>query len=133
MLLVRNRFDVVTARSGSERVLLAEDAGVLAFAGPADAPEWLGPEAVAPLLDALPSANIAAEQASRFVEAVVANSGTLAEHLATEAEDRADELLASHRRVRTQSQVRGVRYRVSAHVPPDVLGVYVLLPAAGGA
>jgi len=133
LLLVRNRFDVVTARSGSERVLLAEDAGVLAFAGPPDDPEWLGPEAVAPLLDAVPSANIASEQASRFIEAVVANSGTLSERLATEAGQRADELLATHRRVRTQSGMRGVRYRVSAHVPPDVLGVYVLLPAAAGA
>jgi len=132
MLLVRNRFDIVTTRSDSDRVLLAEDAGVLAFAGSADDPEWLGSASVTPLLDAVPSANIAAEQASRFIEAVVANSGTLAEHLATEAGHRANELLATHRRVRTQSQVRGVRYRVSAHVPPDVLGVYVLLPDTGG-
>jgi hypothetical protein len=129
LLLVRSRFDVVTARSDVERVLLAEDASVLAFAGPPDNPEWLGPDEVAPLLDAVPNANIAAEQATTFVGAVVANAATLAERLATEAGERADELLATHRRVRSQSGVRGVRYRVSAHLPPDVLGVYVLLPA----
>jgi len=133
LLLVRNRFDVVTTRSGSERVLLAEDAGVIAFAGPPDDPEWLGPEAVARLLDAVPSANVAAEQATGFIDRVVANAATLSKQLAIEAGRRADELLASHRRVRSQSGVRGVRYRVSAHLPPDVLGVYVLLPAGGSA
>ena len=131
LLLVRNRFDVVTTRSGGERVLLAEDAGVIAFAGPPDDPEWLGPEAVARLLDAVPSANVAAEQATGFIARVVANAATLSKQLAIEAGRRADELLASHRRVRSQSGVRGVRYRVSAHLPPDVLGVYVLLPAGG--
>jgi hypothetical protein len=131
LLLVRNRFDVVTVQSGVERVLLAEDAAVLAFAGPPDDPEWLGPEAVAPLLDAVPSANVAAEQASTFIDKVVANAATLLERLAIEADQRADDLLATHRRVRSQSGVRGVRYRVSAHLPPDVLGIYILLPVAG--
>ena len=40
---------------------------------------------------------------------------------------RAEALLADHRRVREASDARG-RYGVKALVPPDVIGLYVLLP-----
>ena len=47
------------------------------------------------------------------------------------AEARGKELLAAHRRVRTAARIQGVRYDVRPHLPPDVLGLYVLLPVAG--
>jgi hypothetical protein len=40
-----------------------------------------------------------------------------------------DELLDAHRRVRTAAATKGVRYRVEPQLPPDVLGIYVYLPA----
>jgi hypothetical protein len=128
LLLVRYRFDIVTSRGSDERVLLAEDTGVLAFAGAPDAPEWLGPEAVAPLLAATPDGNVGADQATRFLTSVLDAAPTLTAALDAEAQRRADELLATHRRVRTEAGARGVRYRVRAHLPVDVLGAYVLLP-----
>jgi hypothetical protein len=132
LLLIRYRFDVVTIRGEDEQILLAEDSAIVAFAGPPDAPEWLGPEAAGLLLDVKPSGNIPAEQAARFVSAVVDAAPGLGERLNAEASRRSDELLAAHRRVRSEARVKGIRYRVTAHLPPDVLGVYVLLPPAPG-
>ena len=130
LLLVRYRFDIVTIRGELEQVLLAEDTAVSAFAGPADAPDWLDAAAIGPLLDAVPSGNIATEQASRFLQAVREASVDITKHLSADAHKRAEQLLATHRRVRSESGRRGVRYRVGAHTPPDILGVYVLLPPA---
>lgn len=42
----------------------------------------------------------------------------------------AETLLNAHRRVRTASRIKGIRYRVEPHLPPDVLGIYVYLPVA---
>ncbi|MGH9119069.1 MAG: helicase-related protein [Acidimicrobiales bacterium] len=129
-LLVRYRFDVVTVRGDDEQVLLAEDSGILAFEGAPEDPTWLGPDAARLLLDITPAGNIAAEQASRFLAAVVDQAHELADQIDTEAARRAEELLAAHRRVRSDAGVRGIRYRVTPHLPADVLGVYILLPPA---
>ena len=129
LLLVRYRFDVVTIRADDEQTLLAEDSAILAFAGAPDEPEWLGPEAARHLLQVAPTGNVPTEQAARFIGAVIDAAPGLAERLDAEATRRADELLEAHRRVRSEARVRGVRYRVTPHLPPDVLGVYVLLPA----
>ena len=43
--------------------------------------------------------------------------------------ERAAELLDAHVRVRAASQAKGVSYEVNADLPPDVLGIYVYLPA----
>lgn len=128
VLVVRYRFDITAIVSSDERTLLAEDAATIAFTGSPDQPDWLDPDQVQALLSALPSGNVPAEQASAAVEAVVAAAPALTDALSVQAERRANELLATHRRVRAESGRRGVRYRVSAHTPPDVLGVYVLLP-----
>jgi superfamily II DNA or RNA helicase len=133
LLLVRYRFDIVTIRGEDEKPLLAEDAALVGFAGPPERPEWLSPEAVTGLMDALPAGNVAAEQASSFLAGVLGSAEQLERELSVQARTRAAELLASHRRVRSESGRRGVRYRVEAHTPPDVLGVYVLLPASQGA
>ena len=43
-------------------------------------------------------------------------------------QDRAEELLQAHRRVRTAARIKGLRYRVEPDLPPDILGIYVYLP-----
>jgi hypothetical protein len=43
---------------------------------------------------------------------------------------RAQLLLADHRRVREAADARGT-YSVKALLPPDVIGLYVLLPKVG--
>jgi hypothetical protein len=41
-------------------------------------------------------------------------------------------VLAAHRRVRDAAGLTGLRYAVRPALPADVLGLYVLMPAAGG-
>ncbi len=84
------------------------------------------------MLDAEPAANIAPQQASDFLRRVVEGFEPLREPLNEAAEARGKELLDAHRRVRTAARVKGVRYDVRPHLPPDVLGVYVLLPHHNG-
>ena len=128
MLLLRYRFDITTTANGLDTVLLAEDTAVVGFEGSPEQPQWLDPDAVTALLPATPDGNIGAEQAEQFLTAVVDAQETLTDALNTEAHRRADELLATHRRVRREAGTRGVRYRVTPHLPVDVLGVYMLLP-----
>jgi len=128
LLVVRYRFNLVTVRQGVEQPLIAEDAGLLGFAGPPADPVWLAPELVAPLLDARPTANVAPDQAADFVSEVVAAADSWRPHLDDEARSRAEQLADAHRRVRQAVRQRGVRHRVEPQLPPDVLGVFVYLP-----
>lgn len=136
LLLVRFRFHLLSVEADVERPLLAEDAGVMAFIGAPDSAQWLDDVDAATLLAARPAANISPEQARRFVAAVTDGFGALSGALHEEAETRGERLLDAHRRVRDAARRKGVRFRVRPHLPPDLLGVYVLLPAevarAGG-
>ena len=42
---------------------------------------------------------------------------------------RGEELLEAHRRVRAAARIKGVKQEIRPHLPVDVLGIYVLLPA----
>lgn len=128
LLLVRYRFHLLAERQGAATALLAEDAGLLAFAGAATSPAWLGEQAAERLLALRPSQNMSAEQKTHFVRQVVDAWPQLTDELERDAHRRADELLEAHRRVRQAAGVRGTRFRVEPHLPPDLLGVYVFLP-----
>lgn len=107
---------------------LAEECLVLAFAGAPDAPEWLDPATAETLLTAEPDGNIHSEQAAGFVRRVVDAYEQLEPDLVDVAHRRAAELLEVHRRVRSAARIHGVRHTVEPHLPPDLLGIYVLLP-----
>jgi Helicase conserved C-terminal domain len=130
VLLVRLRYDVVSARGGREHRMLAEECRLLAFEGSPAQAEWLPPEQAEPLLRAMPCANVESAQAAYFVGRVVEAYEDLAPGLAAEAERRAAELLEAHRRVRVGA--RGGGMRVEAQLPPDVLGIYLYLPPVPG-
>ncbi len=132
VLLCRFRFHVIAARGGVERPILAEEARALAYQGAPDEAVWLDPQRAEELLDARAGANIAPEQARGFLRRAIEGLGNVSAHLDAQAEVLAEELLVAHRRVREAAGARsGVRYRVEAQLPPDVLGVYVYLPVAG--
>ena len=57
--------------------------------------------------------------------------GALAGPLNEIAERQGKELLEAHRRVRTAARLKGVHHSVQPQLPPDVLGVYVLVPMVG--
>jgi hypothetical protein len=128
LLLCRFRFDITTARAGIETNQLAEEMGLVAFAGAPDAARWLDPDAAEAVLDARPSGNIAADRARGFVATAVEGLSALRSQLERDAARRAEALLDAHRRVRQAARERGLSYRVTARLPVDVLGVYVYLP-----
>jgi hypothetical protein len=113
-----------------EHRMLAEEARLLAFAGAPDDAEWLDEGQVIGLLDASPDANVASEQAHRFLEKVLDGFDHLRSRLEDEARNRAAALLEAHRRVREGARMTGVHYEVEPRFPVDILGVYVYLPVA---
>jgi hypothetical protein len=133
VLLLRLRYHIVKISMGQETPLLAEDCLSVAFAGAPENPEWLENGVAEGLLDVRPDGNIGADQAKVFIEKVIAGFEGLRPHLEEVAIRRGEELLDAHRRVRSASKQTGVTYRVEPHLPPDVMGVYIYLPAAGGA
>jgi len=131
LLLVRFRYHIISQKDGKESPLLAEDCGLLAFEGSPENAQWLDDERVNAVFEASPDANIAREAQRDFVSKVIDGFEHLRPYLEAEAERRAEQLLEAHRRVRTASQQKGIRYRVVPNLPPDVLGIYVYLPVAG--
>jgi hypothetical protein len=116
-------------REANAHSQLAEECRLLAFTGPPTRPEWLDDAAAEALLNAEPDANIHPEQASTFVRRVVEGVDALRARIDAEARQRAETLLDAHRRVRAAANMRGVSYRVEPQLPPDILGIFVYLPA----
>jgi superfamily II DNA or RNA helicase len=131
LLLLRMRFHLTLRKGGRpERKLLAEDARIVAFTGSPEHPEWLDGAGAERLLGARPDANIAYEQAVSFITRLIESRRTLEPELDRIATERADELAATHARVREGAGASG-RVTVDAQLPVDILGAYVLLPATG--
>jgi hypothetical protein len=131
LLLLRLRFHIITQRGTEEQALLAEDCQLLAFAGSPGNAEWLkDSQALEALQEAQSEANVYPEQARTFLSRVIDEFDALQPHLNQVAQDRGEELLTAHRRVRAASQARGIRYRVEPQLPLDVLGIYIYLPVA---
>jgi superfamily II DNA or RNA helicase len=128
LLLVRFRFHLVTPTPHGERPVVAEEAWVLGFRGSPTDPQWLEDAEVVELLDATPGANTPPEQARQFVQRALDGLPAIAPALDAAADQLAEELLASHRRVREAAGVVRRGLRVAAQKPVDVLGVYVHLP-----
>jgi hypothetical protein len=86
-----------------------------------------GPDALA-LLTPPPMADPPGNVRDRAITQSLELLGTRLRDLDAFAERRAQSLLADHRRVREAADARG-SYSVRALLPPDVIGVFVLLPA----
>ncbi|MCT7351028.1 DEAD/DEAH box helicase [Streptomyces sp. 15-116A] len=130
LLLVRYRFHLTLPSRNGEKQLVAEDARLLAFEGAPRNAVWLPPERAVALLDAQATENTAAAFGERTMTRILSQLDDVTPHLESYGDDLAEELDASHRRVRTASGeiVRGLS--VKAQKPADVLGVYVYLPAS---
>jgi hypothetical protein len=126
LLLLRLRFHIVTTTREEERHLLAEDALLVAFTGEPTAPQWVPEPDAESLLAIKPDANVPPDIAVQQLESITAHLAELAPQLDAFARARGQQLLESHRRVRSAAGARG-SYRID-HNPPDVLGVYVFLP-----
>jgi superfamily II DNA or RNA helicase/Arc/MetJ family transcription regulator len=131
VLLMRLRFKLFV-HGRKEKLLLVEEAGALAFTGNADAPTHIGDEAFE-LLRSPATENLAAVAQERIVtQALTRIAAMRGENgpITAYAAQRAKILLADHERVRsaTASMPGAARVTVEPVLPPDVLGVYVLIP-----
>jgi hypothetical protein len=130
-LLVRFRYHIHSGQDG-DAPLLAEDIQAYAFNGSPENAEWLESDAVEALLAAEPQGNITREQASDFVRKVLDGYDAIAPQLEAFAVERGEALLEAHLRVRQAAKLKGRQPQIEPHLPPDVLGVYVYLPAPPG-
>ena len=76
---------------------------------------------------AVPTGNMLPEQIRMFLQGVLDGMPHLTSRLDLACDERAEALLNAHRRVRTAAKAKGT-LRVEAQHPPDILGIYVLLP-----
>jgi superfamily II DNA or RNA helicase len=133
VLLVRFRFQLALPAADGVHQQVAEDARVLAFEGAPGTAVWLSDHRAEELLTAVPSGNIPAEAARLAAERVLENLDHLTTYLEQVADQHADRLLGSHRRVRAGAGAARRGLTVTAQRPVDVLSVQVLLPATGAA
>ncbi|MGH9115070.1 MAG: helicase-related protein, partial [Acidimicrobiales bacterium] len=129
LLLVRYRFHLDMPSRHGLRQQVAEEARIVGFAGSPIEPDWLDPDTVAQVLAAPADANIPADQAAAQAERILADLHLLGDALDQSADRLADELLDAHRRVRAGANAYRRGLAVTAQHPPDVLGVYLYLPA----
>jgi hypothetical protein len=127
LLLLRHRMHLIVNRGGQDYPLLAEDADLLAFEGAPDQARWLERDQAELLLQAAPTGNVVPEQVRSFLQSVLDGMPHLTSRLDRACDERAEALLDAHRRVRQAAKARGT-IRVEAQRPPDILGIYVLLP-----
>jgi len=113
---------------------LAEEVMVTGFRGyPPDALDWLHErEALRLLADAQPDAPISPEERRARVRTALEWWPELQAPLERLVRERADRLKASHRRVRAAALLPGEAVAVEPHLPPDLLGLVVLVPVPLG-
>lgn len=134
LLLLRFRYHLLIQRGDRKQQLLCEDSLVLAFEGSPENARWLDNETAEKLLAIKLSQqdeNIARAQAEIFVRRVIDGFDHIAPHLNEIAQFHGDRLLEAHRRVRAAARMTDIRYEIVPQLPPDVLGIYVYLPAKG--
>lgn len=130
VLLLRLRHQLSVTREGHTRLMLCEETVAVCASGTEglaelslnDARTLLGTEAVRNMPPVIRDRHI-----QQAIESLPGWQSSLEEL----ARARAQTLLADHRRVREAADARG-NYQVTASLPVDVMGVYVLVPATAG-
>ncbi|MCA2435524.1 DEAD/DEAH box helicase [Rhizobium leguminosarum] len=123
--LLRIRFKL-TIHARKERLLLAEEAALVAMQGGKIVASG---EAARALLNMPAAADLATSARDRFISKAQEDlPGLLAGPLAEFVGSRADELMGDHARLRTAAGSAS-RVTVEAVLPPDVIGLFVLMPS----
>jgi len=106
---------------------LAEECIALSYEGLSAEPCWLEEAQAQELLDAEPTGNVYREQALYFVRQAVDGYDGLVGHVEAIAEQRAQDLLVAHRRVRSACADEGRSLQSSASSPRRYTGNLCLL------
>lgn len=131
LLLVRLRHLLNSSKRTTETrnttSLLAEECAVIGFTGSPSSPTWLSQlEATSLLQEAKPVSDVTKAIKQVEISELLQRLEELQPDLEKFARERAEELLQSHRRVRTMTQEG--RIRVTPQLPMDVLGIFILQP-----
>lgn len=126
--LLRVRYQIrLTYRNQTKRLLLAEEILPLAVYGTRD-PQWDTTQKVRDLFSVTASGNFPAVVAQKQIREAIDYILNKTANLKAIADERAKELLAEHNRVKEYTS-EGAASEVTACLPIDVMGVFVLLPA----
>jgi len=131
VLLLRIRHQLTATHGTSTRLLMCEEAVAVAAAG-SDAFVELTSEQTRQLLGAEATRNMPAPLRDRQLQSALDALPGWQPQFEAIAKARAQALLADHRRVREAAEGRG-SYQVTASLPVDVMGLYMLLPDTGAA
>lgn len=126
LLRLRHQLEYVRRREPFQ--LMAEETVTLAVKGRTN-PVWLTGTEVSELLNCEPAGNLPKELITRELNQAIAFMQQQQAKLEALATERAQALLEDHQRVREAARDVG-QYNVKPCLPVDVIGVYVLLPAA---
>lgn len=129
VLLLRIRHQLTVTHGTSTRLLMCEEAVAVAAAG-SDVFAELTSEQTRQLLGAEATRNMPAPLRDRQLQSALDALPSWQPQFEAIAKARAQALLADHRRVREAAEGRG-SYQVTASLPVDVMGLYVLLPDTG--
>ncbi|ASL48097.1 RNA polymerase-associated protein RapA [Burkholderia sp. AD24] len=130
VLLLRLRHQLSVTRDNQTRLMLCEETVAVSAVGSTPLTE-LNPSETRELLSSEAVRNMPTVVRDRHIQQALDALPKWREALEAIAETRANALLADHRRVREAAEARG-SYQVTASLPIDVMGVYVLAPAAAG-
>ena len=135
LYLLRLRSQIQVERRGADgryaplKSLLAEECLGITVRGGA-APERLTDSDALSLLSLTPARNMEDGQKTQLIGQTLNSLHTLEPVFDRIAQERAQELLADHRRIREASDAKGLRYDVIPALPVDKIGVYVFMPIA---
>jgi len=133
--LLRLRHQIAVERRDTQgryvpaKSLLAEECLGVAVRG-TPTPEVLDEADSLALLSLEPGRNMEDGQKTRLISQALDAIPELESRFNAIAQNRAEALLADHRRIREASDARGLRYSVNPALPVDKIGVYVLMPMA---
>lgn len=131
VLLIRLRHQLTTTRGSQTRLMLCEETVAVAVMGSESLAELPADEARA-LLGSEAIRNMPLPIRDRHIKQAIDSIPDWQEQLKTIAHYRAQALLQDHRRVREAADAKGI-YQVTASLPVDVMGIYVLVPTTVGA
>ena len=133
LLRLRSQIEVKQRDESGEfaplKSMLAEECLGVALNGGAE-PELLTQDDALSLLQLEPGRNMHDGQKSLLIRQSLDSISALDKTFARLANQRADELLADHLRIREASAAKGLRYSVTPALPVDKIGVYVFMPMA---
>jgi hypothetical protein len=128
VLLLRMRHQLSVTHGSQTRLILCEESVAVASAG-ATPFELLAADQARELLGSEATRNMPPPLRDRQLQTALDGLPAWQSQLEVIAKARAQDLLQDHRRVREAADAKGT-YQVTASLPVDVMGVYVLVPAA---